>query len=87
MKRVLDLMKQSGNVGIMAAFLFAFNVAFAQDPEIKTAQQLLNKDKKKQALETLKKAAATYPDVCNYLLSPWQSTVIEWRSGRCKGIF
>ncbi|MBS1682487.1 MAG: tetratricopeptide repeat protein [Bacteroidetes bacterium] len=65
MKRVIVLMQQLCKVGIATAFCLTFTIVVAQDAELKTAHQQINKDKKKLAVETLKKAVSTYPDAAN----------------------
>lgn len=54
-------MKSYGKVGLTTAFCLGAVLSIAQDAEIKAAQQLLNKDKKKAAIEELQKAITTYP--------------------------
>jgi tetratricopeptide (TPR) repeat protein len=67
MKRLFEL-KLVGKIGFAAALCLGFVFANAQDPgsaEIKSAQQLINKDKKKGAVEVLQKAIATNPMATN----------------------
>jgi len=61
MKKLLDLIKQYRNVGIAASLCLVLAPSFAQDAEIKNAERLIDKDKKKQAIEVLQKATETYP--------------------------
>src|SRR6476646_6604767 len=61
MKKLLDLVKQLGNVGIVAALSLVLVPSFAQDAEIKNAERLIDHDKKKQAVVVLQKATETYP--------------------------
>jgi len=66
-------MKKSmiGKLVLTSALIVLVGVAMAQDTEIKVtaeikaAQDLINKDKKKAAVELLQKATATYPTAAN----------------------
>jgi len=66
MKRLFEL-KLLGKIGLAMAFCLSCVFANAQDAaaEIKSAQQLINKDKKKAAVEALQKATKTYPEAFN----------------------
>lgn len=66
MKRLLEL-KLFGKIGFALVFCLSCVFANAQDAgaEIKSAQQLINKDKRKAAVEALQKAIATYPEAFN----------------------
>jgi tetratricopeptide (TPR) repeat protein len=64
MKRIFEL-KSLGRISFAMAFCLASVLASAQDPatnEIKAAQQLIYKDKKKAAIEALQNAIKTYPE-------------------------
>jgi tetratricopeptide (TPR) repeat protein len=60
MKKSINLM-WFGKVGVAAAFCVGSISGFAQDSEIKSAERLIEQDKKKQAIDVLQKATATYP--------------------------
>ncbi len=61
MKKILGFM-QFGNVGIAAAFCLTLTSSLAQEAEIKNAERLIEQDKKKQAVEVLKKALTDFPN-------------------------
>ncbi|HEV8513752.1 MAG TPA: hypothetical protein VGQ59_10765 [Cyclobacteriaceae bacterium] len=62
MKNLLDLIKmQYKNVGITAVLTLIIIPSFAQDAEIKNAEDLIDEDKRKQAVQVLQKATTTYP--------------------------
>ncbi len=65
MKRFLDLARPFGKVSFTTVFFLLFRAAIAQEAEIKSAEHLMDQDKKKQAIETLQKAITTYPVAAN----------------------
>ncbi|HTH55096.1 MAG TPA: tetratricopeptide repeat protein [Cyclobacteriaceae bacterium] len=67
MKRLFEL-KLIGKIGFVIAFCVSCAFAYAQIPgsaEIKSAQQLINQDKKKGAVEALQKAIPANPEAFN----------------------
>src|SRR5213592_2793903 len=61
MKKSLNVIKQFGKMGFIAAFLLVFGNSIAQDAEIKNTDRLIEHDKIKQAIDVLQKAITTYP--------------------------
>jgi tetratricopeptide (TPR) repeat protein len=65
MKKLPGLINLCRNVGIAASICFSLAPSFAQDAEIKNAERLTDQDKRKQAVEVLRKATETYPAAAN----------------------